>query len=64
MTNAVFFFAIYRPAKIVRDAINECTGSGGLNVEDEKDYCMGWKQISVDKNDNCTRMEEYEYGRR
>ena len=30
-----------KPAKVVRDAIEQCTGAGGIDVEDDRDYCIG-----------------------
>lgn len=45
----------------MRDAIESCTGDGGMDVEDERDYCLGWKPIKKGVPDpNCTRMAEFE----
>ena len=47
---------------MIRDYVEECTGNGGLYVEDSRDYCEGWKQIQVGgDNDNCTEAAEYRY---
>lgn len=51
-----------RPAKVIRDSIETCTGAGGIPVEDKRDYCQGWTQIKVDgSNSNCTDSDEYKY---
>ena len=33
-----------------------------MYVEDDRDYCVGWKQIQVGgDNENCTRAPEFEH---
>ena len=47
---------------MIRDSIETCTGHGGINVEDSRDYCIGWKHLRVDgSNENCTESDEYKY---
>jgi hypothetical protein len=49
---------MFRPAKVVRGVITECTGEGGIAYEDDKDWCLGWLPVS---NANCTTAKEYEF---
>ena len=51
-----------RTPRVVRSSIAECTGKGGIDVEDSLDYCANWKKIPVGlANDaGCLRMPEYE----
>ena len=63
--NYVFFILIkksVRTPKVVRDAIESCTGSGGVNVEDNRDYCVGWipKKQNLQNDPNCTEIPEYQ----
>ena len=43
---------------MVRDTITECTGDGGMDREDSRDWCLGWRPKTWD---NCTKAVEYEY---
>ena len=49
-----------RPARQVRDVIEECTGeSGMIAFEDQSDWCTGWLPIG---HPNCTMdMKEFNY---
>ena len=48
-----------RSPKLIRDAIEHCTGNGGIHTEDEDDYCVGW-QIPLPGRP-CNTSEEYKY---
>lgn len=41
---------------MIRDAVETCTGDGGLGTEDENDYCLGWKPVT---QPNCTKTDEF-----
>ena len=48
---------------MVRSSIAECTGKGGIDVEDSLDYCANWEKIPVGhgvNNPGCVRVPEYE----
>ena len=54
-----------RPPRVVRSSITECTGKGGIDVEDSLDYCANWEKIPVGHGGlnnpaGCARMPEYE----
>ena len=60
----IFFINSYhdssRPALVMRDAIDSCTGDGGIRNEDDRDYCAGWVPIEQGAaNQNCTRANEF-----
>lgn len=42
----------------MRDAISGCTGDGGVTVEDERDYCLGWVPL-VQGGANCTEHDSF-----
>lgn len=46
-----------RTAKIIRDTISDCTGDGGMDREDDRDWCLGWMPKTYD---NCTQASEFE----
>jgi hypothetical protein len=53
-----------RPALIIRESIEHCTGNGGVAVEDDRDYCIGWVPIDVasagaGQEQNCNVTDEY-----
>ena len=41
-----------------RSTIVECTGAGGMDNEDDKDFCAGWHDWG---SPNCTIMDEFKY---
>ena len=54
----MFLFKLFfRTAQVVRQAIDSCTGNGGLSTEDTRDYCQGWRPLT---SENCTQADEYE----
>ncbi len=54
------FLSADRPAKVIRDSVEHCTGDGGISVEDDRDYCVGWVPIvGSSDDDQCTQIEEY-----
>ncbi len=36
-----------------------CYGKGGVETEDDKDYCEGWVLETQENAANCTKREEY-----
>ena len=44
----------------IRDAIEHCTGDGGIHTEDSEDYCVGW-QRPWPPGKPCNTSEEYQY---
>ena len=47
-----------RPARVVRDAIPECTGENGMAFEDHRNWCQGWVPLS---DENCVEADEFKY---
>lgn len=45
----------------MRDVIENCTGSGGLSVEDDRDYCLGWVPYIEGDDQECYEQDEYRY---
>ena len=50
-----------KPDDIMTDVIKGCTGDGGLDVEDDKDYCLNWILKSNREGFVCDEQEEYQY---
>ena len=44
--------------RVFRSHIVECTGAGGIDNEDDKDFCAGWNKWG---SPNCTIMDEFKY---
>ena len=49
-----------KPAREVRDTIEECTGEQGISYEETENFCEGWLPVG---HPNCTEatQEEYQY---
>ena len=44
--------------RVFRSTIVECTGAGGMDNEDNQDFCAGWHKWG---SPNCTIMDEFKY---
>ena len=65
-TNRIIGYAIVRQirespgtcktARLIRDAIEHCTGDGGIHTEDTEDYCVGWQRHFPGRP--CTAVSE------
>ncbi len=44
--------------RVIRDQVESCTGNGGIDTEDSRDYCLGWVP---ETSENCTVADEYRY---